>query len=189
MCHLVFNIAATRNPPAKPVDFNVGDEDEILASLDDPWHDFINAVPTGGQWQFRMEELYRAKGGTAEEFYGVNLQLDAADLDALDHEFRSHPYLLAPFLFLYMPILLDTARDRLSRGEAVYCCSCCSRSREPVRPLVIIHQKKQVDMLCEKCREPDPVPCTCAWAVDQEVTSFLKALRIPARARAQGPGW
>ncbi len=36
-----------------------------------------------------MEHLFRAKGGTDEDFNSVNLQLDATDLDALEHAIRS----------------------------------------------------------------------------------------------------
>jgi hypothetical protein len=115
MSHRVFYASATRNPPAKPVDFNVGVEDEVIADWD--------YIPDLHGW---MEDLYRAKGGTAEDFYQVNLQLDAADLDALDHAVRSLTLRVPPaLLFLGISTFLDTARVRLSQGEAVYCYSRC----------------------------------------------------------------
>ena len=75
-----------------------------------------------------MEHLYRAKGGTAEDFNCVNLQLDAADLDALEHAVRSRT--LPPTTGFFFGLtgaapeddlaFITRARDALARGEAVY---------------------------------------------------------------------
>ena len=68
---------ATRTAPATPVDFNAGESQELA---------YWRKHPNLHGW---MEHLYRAKGGTADDFNCVNLQLDAADLDALEHAVRS----------------------------------------------------------------------------------------------------
>jgi hypothetical protein len=62
---------------ASPVDFEPGASRELA---------YWRKQPNLHGW---MEHLFRAKGGTAEDFNSVNLQLDAADLDALEHAIRS----------------------------------------------------------------------------------------------------
>ncbi|MCA3352571.1 MAG: hypothetical protein INF97_18455 [Roseomonas sp.] len=57
---------ATRTAPAAPVDFKADHSQELAY-----WRKHPNL-------HGRMEHLYRAKGGTAEDFNCVNLQLDVA---------------------------------------------------------------------------------------------------------------
>jgi hypothetical protein len=108
---------ATRTAPATPVDFSA-DESQELA--------YWRKHPNLHGW---MEHLYRAKGGTAEDFNCVNLQLDAADLDALEHAVRSKT--LPPTVGFFFGqtdgseygedlAFIARAREALARGEAVY---------------------------------------------------------------------
>ena len=108
---------ATRNPPATPVDFTAGESQELAS-----WRKHPNLHG----W---MEDLYRAKGGTAEDFNCVNLQLDAADLDALEHAVRSRTLPPTTRFFFGQTdgseqeddlAFIARARDALARGEAVY---------------------------------------------------------------------
>ena len=108
---------ATRTAPAAPVDFKADHSQELA---------YWRKHPNLHGW---MEHLYRAKGGTAEDFNCVNLQLDAADLDALDHAVRSRTLPTTTGFFFgqtdgseYDDDLAFIARARaaLARGEAVY---------------------------------------------------------------------
>ncbi|MCZ8036445.1 MAG: hypothetical protein O9288_17050 [Novosphingobium sp.] len=108
---------ATRTAPVTPVDFTAEESQELA---------YWRKHPNLHGW---MEHLYRAKGGTAEDFNCVNLQLDAADLDALEHAVRSKT--LPPTVGFFFGqtdgseygedlAFIARAREALARGEAVY---------------------------------------------------------------------
>ena len=63
----------TRQAPALPVDFTTDDASEFA---------YWRKHPNLHGW---MERLYREKGGSAELFNCVNVQLSAEDLDRLEH--------------------------------------------------------------------------------------------------------
>ena len=66
----------TQEAPPAPVDFKADDTSEIAC-----WRKHPNLHG----W---MEQLYRAKGGTAEHFNCVNVQLTAEDLDRLEQAIK-----------------------------------------------------------------------------------------------------
>ncbi|MDF1600947.1 phosphoglycerate kinase [Mesorhizobium sp. YIM 152430] len=68
--------AILHEPPATPVDFKAEEGGELH---------YWRKHPNLHGW---MEQLYRAKGGTAECFNCVNLQLTAEDLDRLEAAIR-----------------------------------------------------------------------------------------------------
>lgn len=67
----------TRKAPPAPVDFKTGETNEIA---------YWRKHPNLHGW---MEQLYRQKGGSAELFNCVNVQLTAEDLDRLEKDIRS----------------------------------------------------------------------------------------------------
>lgn len=67
----------TQEAPPSPVDFKTREAGEIA---------YWRKHPNLHGW---MEQLYRAKGGTAELFNCVNVQLTAEDLDRLEHDINA----------------------------------------------------------------------------------------------------
>lgn len=68
----------TTQKPAQPVDFEDDSEEQIH---------YWRKHPNLHGW---MERLYRAKGGTEEMFNCVNVELTAADLDALENVIKEN---------------------------------------------------------------------------------------------------